>query len=594
MSSFLKIPKVIFQTSKKEQPEYVIQMIKNYSPGWEYIHFTDDGIFKFFEENALDEFPNMKEKFLSIKTGAHRADLFRYYYLYVKGGVFIDSDAMIEKDINIIANDYDFFSVESKYFPNTIFNGFIGTTEKNVIMYEALKHAYNIDVYELNKDYMTFCKQLREIYNTHKTGQNSHLYLEVENNDKSAKIVNNKGEPVLIHYYKYKQVPDVNKYKIIIKQNDRPKIGITLGFPKEKGELFNNGIKQNAIFFYKLLVNIGKYDVYFVVDKNSTQEKTSLHEMGYKYIPVENIIETGFNIIFTFDFMLPLDKCFFLKKIGTKNIFYNCGNLFIMESERCLFSTKERELIYEQFNIFDACWNIPQMTNTNHYYLKTLLRCDDVKEIPFIWSPELIDKEENKYVKSSEKKSIAIFEPNMSIMKWAFPAVLVCENAYRESDITNKINKVYITNIISGPESTKQFNIGMFNKLVKTLDLKNDGKLTIESRYNSLMIMSKYADIAVSHTWENYLNYLYFDMAWMGWPIVHNGKLCKEIGYYYDDFNYEMGGKVLRDAILNHDENADEYLLRNRLYMQKYLPTNKVLKKQYEDLISAYLFSCYE
>ena len=79
---------------------------------------------------------------------------------------------------------------------------------------------------------------------------------------------------------------------------------------------------------------------------------------------------------------------------------------------------------------------------------------------------------------------------------------------------------------------------------------------------------------------------MYFDIAWMGWPLIHNGKLCKEVGYYYDEFNYEMGGNALIDAILNHDDNAEEYLLRNRLHMQRYLPTNAKLKKQYEILIS--------
>ena len=592
MSSFLKIPKVIFQTSKKEQPEYVIQMIKNHAPGWEYIHFTDDGIFKFFEENALDEFPNMKEKFLSIKTGAHRADLFRYYYLYVKGGVFIDSDAMIEKDINIIANDYDFFSVESKYFPNTIFNGFIGTTEKNVIMYEALKHAYNIDVYELNKDYMTFCKQLREIYNTHKTGQNSHLYLEVENNEKSAKMVNKNNEIILIHYFLDKLVPDVNKYKQRLKENIKPKIGITLSFPKSKADLFCNGIKQNALFFFILLSNIGKYDVYFIVDNKSIDNETFLHEMKYNYIQYDHIEENVFNIVFSFDFLLPPRINMLLKELGTKHIFYNCGNLYIMDSENCLFENKDGNYaMYTRYNYFDECWNIPQMTNTNHFYLKTLLRCNTVKEVPFIWSPELIDYERNKYKKRSERKSIAIFEPNISIMKWAFPSVLICENAYRDCNITDKINKVYITNMTSNPETKKKFSLDNFNNLVKCLDLKRDSKLTIEARHNSLYIMANFADIAVSHTWENYLNYLYFDMAWMGWPIVHNGKFCKEVGYYYDEFNYEMGGNVLKEAILNHDENAEEYLLRNRLYMLKYLPTNKALKKQYEDLITSCLES---
>ena len=71
-----------------------------------------------------------------------------------------------------------------------------------------------------------------------------------------------------------------------------------------------------------------------------------------------------------------------------------------------------------------------------------------------------------------------------------------------------------------------------------------------------------------------------------GHSFVHNGKLCKEVGYYYDEFHYEMGGEVLKDAILNHDKNAHEYLVRNRAYMQKYLPTNTELKSQYEILIS--------
>ena len=35
------IPKIIFQTSKSRPPNYVIYMIKQLSPGWVYIHFTD-------------------------------------------------------------------------------------------------------------------------------------------------------------------------------------------------------------------------------------------------------------------------------------------------------------------------------------------------------------------------------------------------------------------------------------------------------------------------------------------------------------------------------------------------------------------------
>ena len=367
--------------------------------------------------------------------------------------------------------------------------------------------------------------------------------------------------------------------------NIKPKIGITLNLPKQLGDLFSNGIRQNAIFFYKLLKNIGKYDVYFIFRNENVIENHLLNSMIFDYILEENILTSNFDLIFTFGYLFTLETYSETRKNGVNHIFYNCGNSYIMDSEHCLFKdTANSFATYQRYNLFDECWNLHHHTNTNNFYLKTLLRCNIV-EVPYIWSPEFIDSEKHKYIKRSESKTIAIFEPNMSIIKWAFPAVLICENAYRDPNFTDKIKHIYITN------TDTKINNHCLNDLVKSLDLKKDSKLSIEARYQSLYFMSKYSDIVVSHTWENWLNNLYFDIAWMGWPIVHNGKFCKEVGYYYDEFNYEMGGNALKDAILNHDENADEYLLRNRLYMQKYLPTNKALKKHYEDLITNFFLS---
>lgn len=370
----------------------------------------------------------------------------------------------------------------------------------------------------------------------------------------------------------------------VTKQNEKIKIGITISHFKTVIGLFSNGVLQNTLFFYDLLTNIGKYDVYLIV---GSDDSDYLNEMNYKKVNCNNLLEEGFNIIFTVSLRLHLDDYILLKKNGTKHIFYNCGNLFILDSESCLYNGhKNREPIYQKFSIFDECWNIPQHFNTNHYYLKTMLRCNII-QVPFIWSPQLIDKEENKYKKRSQIKSLAIFEPNLSIIKWSFPPLLVCENAYRAFDGENKdkIKNVYIMGI----NDINHFNKDKFGKLIDCLDLGMDNKITIESRHRTLYIMSDYADIAVSHTWENYLNYLYFDVAWMGWPIVHNGKLCKEVGYYYDDFNYEEGGRILKDVILHHDENADEYLIRNRSYLQQFLPTNVELQQKYEDLITRVL-----
>jgi hypothetical protein len=188
-----------------------------------------------------------------------------------------------------------------------------------------------------------------------------------------------------------------------------------------------------------------------------------------------------------------------------------------------------------------------------------------------------------KYVNRGREKNIAIFEPNLSIMKWAFPALLVCENAHRNLKDNSLIKYIYATNLMQ--TSNTKFNMNVFNKMVKSLDIFTTKKLSIEARYNTLYFMSKYSDIAVSFQTENNLNYLYLDLAWMGWPIVHNANLCKDVGYYYDGYNYEEGGDILKNVILTHDENVLKYTEKNRKIIDRYLPTNKKLQKAYKKLI---------
>lgn len=172
-----RIPLLFFQTSKEKPLKYVVDQIKGKTKGWKYMHFTDKDILQFFKEHPLKEFPNVEEKFHSFEKGPHKADLFRYYFLYVKGGVFMDSDAMLEVDISTIVKEHDFFSVDSKYInPRRVFQGFIGCVPKHPIMYAALKDMYAI-TNEALKDYAILTKHMYRFYQTHKTPLST-LYFE--------------------------------------------------------------------------------------------------------------------------------------------------------------------------------------------------------------------------------------------------------------------------------------------------------------------------------------------------------------------------------------------------------------------------------
>ena len=261
-------------------------------------------------------------------------------------------------------------------------------------------------------------------------------------------------------------------------------------------------------------------------------------------------------------------------------------NIYLPDSEKMLYNKGKGINNYNKdfLNMYDQIWVIPQMINTNLHYLQTLYRTKTIG-VPFVWSPKAIDfsaKTSNienideLLYKPKDYTKIAIFEPNLSLMKWCVPALLVCENAYR---IEKNIDHVYLNN-------TKDHNnlqMDEVQKIVNSLDLHSDKKITSESRFNTLFFMKNYASHAVSFQMENNLNYLYFDLAWMGYPIIHNANLIKDIGYYYEQFNYEDGGKLLNKVIKNH--NFDTYIKKNRLLISKYIPSNKELQNKYKILI---------
>jgi hypothetical protein len=63
----------------------------------------------------------------------------------------------------------------------------------------------------------------------------------------------------------------------------------------------------------------------------------------------------------------------------------------------------------------------------------------------------------------------------------------------------------------------------------------------------------------VTHHWENGLNYLYYDVLYGGYPLVHNSEFLADVGYYYESFDAEAGGEALIRALTTHDDALPRY-----------------------------------
>lgn len=97
----MEIPKKIHQTwYKKSLPSGIqknVEKIKSLNKDYEYFFYDDNDILNYITKNYNDRILRAYKK---LKIGASKADFFRYLVLYKEGGVYLDLDADILKNLD--------------------------------------------------------------------------------------------------------------------------------------------------------------------------------------------------------------------------------------------------------------------------------------------------------------------------------------------------------------------------------------------------------------------------------------------------------------------------------------------------------------
>lgn len=380
--------------------------------------------------------------------------------------------------------------------------------------------------------------------------------------------------------------------KICVLKNikKKMKIGITLGLRDNRESIWTNGIKLNVLNLVRLLKKSQmNYEVCILntikVDwsiKPDYLQDIDIYDFDEKFMDMDLIIVMGSQI--------HEDKLKEFKKDNNKKVIsYKCGNNYILHVEDTLFKP-EIKSHYEMS--FDEVWYIPQQHENNNGYYHTLYRTNAVI-VPFLWDSHELDKALSdvnnsfnsgkfkkgvKYV-AKDKKTLGIMEPNLNIIKYSLIPTMIAEESYRSKIGKDKINKLMITN------SEKLGKTKNFLSIIETFDLYKDKKISSESRYQTSFLVSQYLDVVISHQLMNPLNYLYFDIAYMGYPILHNAYMCKDLGYYYEGSSTIDGADKLNWILENHDNNIEEYNKKNKKVLERYSINNQEIIKTYDKLI---------
>lgn len=371
------------------------------------------------------------------------------------------------------------------------------------------------------------------------------------------------------------------------------KIGITLGLKSTDESIWTNGIKLNVLILLKLLKQSKKEYEVCILNTNKLDfskkpdylKDIDIYYFDEKYLNMDLIICMGAQV----DNGL-LEK--FKSKPKKKVVSYKCGNNYILTAESILFKENVDKL-FQYETTFDEIWYIPQQHETNYGFYRTLYRTNAIM-VPFVWDNQYIlegaiDIEKGfkngrfkkgfKYDSTKTKKAIGVMEPNLNLIKFAMIPSMIVEQSYRTKIGKDRIDKLMITN------SDAVANNKEFLSIIKTFDLFKDGKVSAEKRYQTAFILTQHIDILVSHQLLNPLNYLYLDAAYLGYPVLHNAPLCKDLGYYYEGSDTVEAAKKLNYILSEHDKNLEEYNYRNKQVLTRYSAANAELIANYDTLI---------
>lgn len=341
---------------------------------------------------------------------------------------------------------------------------------------------------------------------------------------------------------------------------DRLNIGISFFVSRDATQsIWSNGAVQHTVFLYLLLrssPHVGQIWLINGGDGEKLPDGLMVNDLDMPLARMEDVADR-LDVFIEMGAQMSAADAERVHAHGGVVIAYRCGNDYVMDVERLSFDRPPGPI----FNgtRFDEIWTNAQHERTCAPYWGIGMRAP-VKVMPHIWNPMFLNRSSEKsdrdgvsfgYLPKPGPKRVSIFEPNISVVKSCVPCMLICESAHRADPTA--INAIYVANTVHLKEHVT------FNHFASSLDIVRDKLASFEARFHLPYFMAHYTDIVVAHQWENGLNYLYYDVLHGRYPLVHNSPFLKDVGYYYEGFDAEQGGRALLEAVHRHDERIDEH-----------------------------------
>ena len=329
--------------------------------------------------------------------------------------------------------------------------------------------------------------------------------------------------------------------------------------------IWENGMGQNVLFLARLLQRIDFVESVTLVDAGDQQAmppQVDLSAMGLAFGRARELTD-ALDVVIEMAGALDVQWLSYFRACGGRAVFHCVGQPFVALAEPIVFSDKGH---FSKPDRCDEVWLLPK-DGVFAPMMRTLHRCP-VHEVPYLWSPKFLDQrvaevEASGYrfgytPRTAEQPGfrVAIFEPNISVVKSSSVPMLICDGAYRIDP--NAVTSMQVLNTLHLKDHATMLY------MANSLDIVRQHKAIFHGRHDFAGFMVQFADAVVSHQWQNDQNYSYLDALYGNYPLVHNSPWLRDAGYYYPDFDIAAGTGQLLQAVRGHDAQLDDYRARSQ------------------------------
>jgi len=377
--------------------------------------------------------------------------------------------------------------------------------------------------------------------------------------------------------------PTIKMYDI---SGDRDIILITTAVIT-KDKVFTNGLYQNIAILYRMFDAMG-LTPYFLLNKspNSIDDLPKCIA-DYRYIVADEIVKKVLPIKYFLEIGMSIDAPAkkYMKMIGARLMKVYLGNILNIDIETSLFYPNI-DFPHHIASGTDRVLVSPHYAQHAEYAVavngeKPQALADSIA--PYVWDPMFLVEEglpSWRPRRQDEKEVLIIMEPNISFQKTAIIPLLALERWYRK-------NKGWTGTLLIFNSDRLMTSEHFQNVHYRRMELFKDAKVELRQRQEIKSVLAEYPHATfLSHQVNNEFNYMFLELMWCGFPVIHNITTWSEFGYFYPGADLAAAGEALEFS-RTHTKRIETYRAHAHTLAWRYSPYNPVVQEAWRGIITS-------